>query len=291
MSGLGDPAPLVNALTGPFVASKGAPGSTDEAAFYLAGVVTLFDAVAGTDTVETHFEALKQLAFADRIVLTKTDLSGSDEPEAGDTSLRANLRSLNAGADILDRRMVDLADLFAPRPYSTLERGEDVEGWLALEAVLAQEAGHNAPGETDGRDARHGKGIRTFSLTSDKPVSRHRLQCFLHLLQSSAGRRLLRVKGIVALEETPDEPLIVHAVQHVVSPPLRLSAWPDADRRTRLVFITEGIDPDPVKDLFRAVFDAAPFSFAKILKSTGRAVFAAIARPFSQFTNSSRRSQ
>ena len=96
--------------------------------------------------------------------------------------------------------------------------------------------------------ARHGTGIRTFSLVRDTPLPGEQIcERFLSLLQSSAGQRLLRVKGIVATADAPNEPLIIHAVQHVLSPPVRLATWPDADRRTRLVFITDGIDPEPVR--------------------------------------------
>ncbi len=53
---------------------------------------------------------------------------------------------------------------------------------------------------------------------------------------------LLRVKGIVNIAECPDEPLVIHGVQHVFHPPLRLSRWPSDDRRTRIVFITRDWD-------------------------------------------------
>lgn len=283
MSGLGDPAPLVNA----FSASDNAAGPE----FYLAGVVTLFDTVTGASTIENHFEAFKQIAFADRIVLTKTDLVEEPKTSTECSGLFGELRALNPSADIVDRQSVDLSTLFSPRPYTAVERGEDVAGWLALEAALALEDGHGDASGSDTVNLRHGSGIRTFSIVRDDPLPKSNLDQFFDLLQNSAGQRLLRVKGIVATSDTPEKPLIVHAVQHVVSEPVRLGAWPDEDRRTRLVFITNGIDPGPVRDLFAAVTNTTPFSFTKSLKVAGAAILGPVSRTFSNLTSTSRRSQ
>ncbi|WP_153770653.1 GTP-binding protein [Labrenzia sp. CE80] len=289
MSGLGDPAPLVNALSKPTGADSQRPEDTSFVDFYLAGVVTLFDAVAGGMSIENHFEALKQIAFADRIVLTKTDLVTGvhDRLDAG--QLAHELRELNLGAEIVDRQAVNFSSLFSPRPYSEIERGEDVAGWLALEAALALEAHHGARSEMTDVNRRHGAGISTFSIVHDKALSQKKFDEFLTLLRKSAGHRLLRVKGIVATEETPDEPLIVHAVQHTVSSPVRLSSWPDDDRRTRLVFITDGIDPAPVRDLFSVVINREPFSFRTFVKNAVNAARASFLRTFPCLTRLSRR--
>ncbi|MBG6209960.1 G3E family GTPase [Labrenzia sp. EL_126] len=291
MSGLGDPAPLVNALSVDETVARQQWGDADDFPFVLAGVVTLFDVVAGAATVERHFEALKQIAFADRIVLTKTDLTCEAEISANFVELSHELSELNASADIIDRQTVEHSSLFSPRPYAAVDCGEDVAGWLALEAVLATEASHEPRAVQGEKAPRHGAGIRTFSIVSDNPLPEKRLRQFLGLLQRSAGQRLLRVKGIIATEETPEEPLIVHAVQHSVSHPVRLNSWPDEDRRTRLVFITDGLDPDPVRELFSAVIDTAPFSFTKSLKKAGDALTVSLSRTFSTLTSMSRRSQ
>ena len=297
MSGLGDPAPLVNVLSSnrsdanEKLNGANSTGETGEPKFYLAGVVTLFDAVAGAQTVGNHFEALKQIAFADRIVLTKTDLAADAGNPMDCADLSRELRELNASADVIDRQAADLSTLFSPRPYSEIDLGEDVAGWLALEAALAQEGSHGARADAEKANFRHGTGIRTFSIVSETPFSEKRFRQFLGVLQNSAGQRLLRVKGIIATEDVPDEPLIVHAVQHAVSDPVRLHAWPDEDRRTRLVFITDGIDPEPVRELFTAVINAAPISFAGSLRSACEAMLASLSRIFSNLTSVSRRSQ
>ena len=75
---------------------------------------------------------------------------------------------------------------------------------------------------------------------------------FLSLLRSTHGEKLLRMKGIIKLAETPDKPIILHGVQHVFHPPVALSAWPDADHRTRMVFITKDLDERFVEGLWNA---------------------------------------
>ncbi|WP_419913703.1 CobW family GTP-binding protein [Hoeflea sp.] len=289
MSGLGDPAPLVNALSANQNRNGKVFDKTVDSVFYLAGFISLFDAVTGLASVEGHFEALKQVAFADRIVLTKTDLlSALDEP-ADVAALSHDLRALNASADIVDGRDPDLSALFSPRPYSAVDRGEDVAGWLALEAALATEAGHASQSNAGETNSRHGPGIRTFSIVADRPLPERRFHQFLAVLQQSAGQRLLRVKGIVATEETPDCPLVVHAVQHALSDPVRLDAWPDDDHRTRLVFITSGVDPEPVRALFSALIDQAPFSFIGSFKRFHGALTAFLDSKFTNLTTRTRK--
>jgi len=291
MSGLGDPAPLVNALSVERTGTGHSALKPKGPEFFLAGVVTLFDILEGAASVENHFEALKQIAFADRIVLTKTDLSVSPEQPRQIELMSQELRALNASADIIDRRQADFSTLFSPRPYAAIDQGEDVIGWLALETALTHEAGRETRADQNSGVSRHGSGIRTFSIVSETPLSEERFHRFLSLLQSSAGQRLLRVKGIIASEDQPEKPLIVHAVQHSVSDPVRLPEWPDGDRRTRLVFIMDGVDPEPVRALFIAVINAAPVSLTAICKNAGQTFASAFLRTVSNLTRLSRRSQ
>ena len=75
---------------------------------------------------------------------------------------------------------------------------------------------------------------------------------FLDLLRSLHGPNLLRLKGIVKLAEEPQRPLVIHGVQHVFHPPVRLPSWPDEDQRTRIVLITRDVEPQTVRALFDA---------------------------------------
>lgn len=290
MSGLGDPAPLVNALMADRHGAETLRDRTVDNVFYLAGFVTLYDIVTGGISIDRHFEAVKQIAFADRIVLTKTDLAKDPATLSDIAALPRELRLLNADARICDRRDAELAALFAPRPYSVVERGEDVSGWLALEAALAAEGLHGPASAGRDRLSRHTSGIRSFSIVHEATIPESRFLQFLSVLQQSAGQHLLRVKGIVGVAEEPESPRIVHAVQHSTSAPVRLDTWPDDDRRTRLVFITSGIDPEPVRALFSAVIGGAPSPFGRLLGGIGDAFAKPLSRISSYLTNSSRRS-
>ncbi|MEM9279626.1 MAG: GTP-binding protein, partial [Pseudomonadota bacterium] len=258
--------------------------------FYMAGFITLFDVISGSFSIENHFEVIKQIAFADRIVLTKTDLKDERTRQSDITELSNGLREINASAEIVDRVNINLSALFSPRFYSAVDQGDDVAGWLALEAALEAEAHHIAQPNIGEEVQRHGSGIQTFSIVADQPLPEKRIEQFLSTLRSSAGQRLLRVKGIIATEESPDNPLIVHAVQHVMSEPVRVDAWPDEDRRTRLVFITSGIDSKPVRELFAAVIFATPFSLTKWFQHLGSAINNSLFKRLIAHTNESRRS-
>src|SRR5262249_21706617 len=126
----------------------------------------------------------------------------------------------------------------------------DVKRWLAEEAYAAREAEHD---HIDDRN-RHDDRIRAISIVRETALPSAIFEAFLDLLRALHGPNLLRVKGVVKLAETPDRPVVIHGVQHVFRPPASLPAWPDADTRTRLVFITRDIEPRAIRELFAAFF-------------------------------------
>ena len=66
------------------------------------------------------------------------------------------------------------------------------------------------------------------------------------------GNNLLRIKGVIKTKDQPNKPLVIHGVQHIFHDPIWLDAWPDSDERTRLVFITKGIERQSLEDYFKA---------------------------------------
>ena len=260
-TGLADPAPILHAvLYHPYLSMR----------FAVQGLVTVVDAMAGAATLDAHEEAVRQAAMADRLVLSKTDLSDSGAVAA----LTARLRQLNPGAAILDAGdALDLESMVMSGLFDTQGKIGDVATWLSAEAIAeAEDAAHRRQHEHDhghghghghGHDEhhdhhhhdvnRHDASIRAFCLTSDAPVPQRSLDLFLDLLRASHGAKLLRVKGIVCIAEDPDHPVVLHGVQHVVHVPAILDAWPDdADRRTRLVFIVKDLDRAEVEALWQA---------------------------------------
>jgi G3E family GTPase len=244
-TGLADPAPVLHtAMLHPYLVMR----------FRLDGVVTLIDAINGSATLDAHSEAVKQAAVADRLVLSKTDLADTVERRAAVDALCARLRALNPAAPILDAQAgeANAAALLDCGLYDPDRKIPDVKRWLAAEAY-AQPANHHHHHDANRHDAR----IRAFSIVSDQALPAATFDMFLDLLRSLHGPNLLRLKGLVQLAETPDQPIVVHGVQHVFHPPARLPGWPDGDRRTRLVFITRDAEPRVIRELFAAFLGAA----------------------------------
>lgn len=104
---------------------------------------------------------------------------------------------------------------------------------------------------------RHDDRIRAFSFAADAAIPAAMFDMFLELVRSVHGPNLLRLKGIVKLAETPASPVVIHGVQHIFHPAVRLPHWPDSDERTRIVLITRDLDPDAVKRLFNAFLGAS----------------------------------
>jgi G3E family GTPase len=254
-TGLADPAPVLHTVMAhPYLALR----------YRLDGIVTVVDAVNGSTTFDHHEESIKQVAVADRIILTKTDLLEAPEDREAKTRLIARLRDLNPAAPIFElaAEVVPADMLINCGLYDAAKKIPDVTRWLAAEAYWSdRDAAHGgAPDSDSHRRHRHGRGddgIVSFSIVSQAAVPRASIEMFLDLLRSIHGPKLMRLKGIVNIAETPEQPMVVHGVQHLFHPPTVLPGWPDEDRRTRLVFITRQSDPNSIRDLFGAFVQAA----------------------------------
>jgi G3E family GTPase len=215
----------------------------------LDGVVTLVDAAVGLATLDAQEEARKQVAMADRLLVTKVDLAGDRVPGA----LVDRLRALNPVAEIVPGAHGAVAPdrLFGLGPWRERHGSAEIEAWLGAAAL---DEHHHHGHEHHGHDPnRHGDHIRAFSLRAVEPIEAHAFSVFLELLIASAGPGLLRVKGLVKIKEQPAYPLVLHAVQHVVHEPVLLDAWPSADEDTRLVFIVRGVEAAAITSLFEAL--------------------------------------
>ncbi len=228
-TGLAEPVPILATLmTDPVVAS----------AYRLDGVVTVIDAVAGETNLDDRPEAVRQIAVADRVVLTKTDLADA-------TSLRHRIDALNPGAPVITalHGAIDPATILNAGLFNPASKIPDVGGWLHAEA----HAHHHHD---------HDERVTSFCLTFDRPLHWQGVGMWLELLIQTRGKDLLRIKGILNLAGQ-DRPVAIHAVQHVLHPPVLLSAWPEGDPRTsRIVFITQDLPRAVIEEGMRA-FEAA----------------------------------
>ncbi len=240
-TGLADPAPILHTImTHPYLVMR----------YRLSAIVTTIDAVNAAATFDQQEESVKQAAVADRLVLTKTDLVPEEDELA---PLMARLKSLNPAAPLLlaARGEAVPETLFDAGLFDPASKSANVQRWLNEEAYKDDHHGANHHHDVNRHDAR----IEAFCLTKSKPLAKSAFQMFVELLQAEYGSNLLRLKGIVALREEPGHPVVIHAVQHVLHPPVRLESWPDADKRTRLVFIMRDISKTMISDLFDAFVD------------------------------------
>jgi G3E family GTPase len=164
--------------------------------------------------------------------------------------LSARLAALNPAAAVIEAANADVAQLINCGLYDAERKIPDVKRWLAAEAYAHDHHHHHDVNRHDDR-------IRAFTLASEQAIPYSAFEMFLDLVRSMHGPNLLRVKGIVKIAETPDTPVVIHGVQHVFHPPVTLEAWPDADQRTRLVFIVNDIAPRAIEDLFNAFLGVA----------------------------------
>lgn len=224
-SGLADPAPILHTLMAePAVRAR----------FVLAGVACTVDAVLGMGTLDRHPESLKQVAVADHLFLTKTDL----QPRAQGDALRERLAAIAAQAVLHED----------PATYPQVL--QDIMSQPSEASVEVQTAPfyRAAAPPTGAPSGSHRDGINSFVIVREAPLPRDRFAAWLDMLAAMRGDDLLRVKGIVCLAEEPDRPLVIHGVQHLFHPPRHLPAWPSADRRTRIVFITRGLDAEALEE-------------------------------------------
>jgi G3E family GTPase len=242
-TGLADPAPILHTLmTDPIVAAR----------YMLDGVVTTVDAVNGALTLDKQPEAVKQAAVADRLLLTKSDLT---EP-AVRQRIEGRLKALNPSAPIVPvaQGAVDPALLFNIGFYDPVTKSADVRRWLRDEAF---ESGHDHEHEHHHPDVnRHDDRIRAFCIIRERPISWDALSAWLDALATMRGDDLLRLKAIVALSDRPDQPVVLHGVQHLFHPPVLLPEWPSEDHRTRMVFITRDLPREAIETTLAAFEDA-----------------------------------
>jgi G3E family GTPase len=215
------------------------------AQYRLDGVVTLVDAVNGLGQIAQQPEAEKQIALADRVLVTKSDLASDDDI----VRLRERIVAINEQASI---RSVVMGEI-DPIELTGLGLASARAGAATLR-FLGE--GINATADATERylgdrvKARHDSRVGTLSLRFDKPFTWQGFTAAMELLTSMRGPDLLRVKGIVNVDGAP---VVVQCVQHIFHPPVPLDAWPSADTGTRLVFITRNISAEAIRGLFTAV--------------------------------------
>jgi G3E family GTPase len=239
-TGLADPAPVLRRLMGdPRLAQ----------ATRLDTVVATIDALSGLDNLDHQPVAARQCAVADRRVITKSDIAEPSDVEA----LKQRLRALNPSAEILqvNHGAIDADDLFSASLYDAKAGVSDVDRWLNVEAHHGHAHEHRHRHDHDD----HSHGAKTWLLEEDRLVD---WEAFLQKLGAIIGRHgesLLRVKGVIHASDDP-RPIVIHGVQRMFHPPVRLHSWKSAPG-TKIVIIGESAAEPAVAEIANALSDSA----------------------------------
>lgn len=246
-TGLADPAPILQTLlVDPDLART----------TRMDGIVTLADAANGPETLDVYFEAVSQVAMADLIVISKTDLV---QPEQL-VMFEERLRGINPSArvttsvrgDGVASKIWDLSGLrkdAAPTDVLTWATGVETAS-----DPLANLSGFAEPQQQHFSHSRHDRRIGSASIILDEPIPDIVFDKWLDTLIGLRGNFILRIKGIVFLEGL-DTPFVFHGVQHIFDPPVPLQDWPGGNRRSRIVVIARDISRPALQrslDMLRA---------------------------------------
>ncbi len=256
-TGLADPAPVAQTF---FV------DEDVQANARLDAVVTVADAKWLSDRLKDAPEAKNQIAFADVIVLNKTDLVSKAEL----AEVEARIRGINPYAKLhrTERCQVQLSDV--------LERGAfDLDRILEIEPDFLEEGddhdhhhdhdhhghdhhhdhGHSHDGHGHGLKHYHDEDMQSLSLRSDKPLDPDKFMPWLQKLVAEEGQKILRSKGILSF--TGDDDRYVFQGVHMMLEGNHQRKWkPDEKRESRLVFIGRELPEQLIRDGFEHCISA-----------------------------------
>lgn len=234
-TGIADPGPILHSLV---VDQLVGPG------FRMDGVVTVADAAAGPRTLDTQFEAVHQVAMADLIILTKTDLVTPQvlgQFEARLNGINPTARRLRA-----DHGQLPAGALLGLSAMREGVNPGDVSGWLGMATEtpdpLAGLSGFSAKPATalplagTGSPGHHDHRIVSASIEVPEPIPASVFDFWLDTLIAIKGADILRMKGIVHVEDM-EWPFVFHGVQHIFDAPVPLKSWTGSDRTSRVVLI------------------------------------------------------
>ncbi len=243
-TGLADPAPILQTLMShPQITAK----------YRLDGIVSTIDMATGLATLQHHPEAVKQAAMADVLLLSKADLCSTEQAQ----QLEQALQKINPAAPRIrvQHGLLEPANILNLGLFNSANKTPDVEQWLNEHAyaVATEESTHaHSHAHHHEHDInQHDPHIRAFCFAFDQAISIETLEAWMEILLLFMGSNILRIKGILNIQGH-DRPLALHGVQHLLHPLAPLPAWPSADRRSRLVFITRDLSRADIETTFKA---------------------------------------
>lgn len=241
-TGLADPVPIIHTLM----------TSLDLQRIYsIDGVITVVDSINGESTYNAHEESIKQTAFADKIILSKTDIADKGTVN----SLTKRIKGINPKVTIIksDKNSLPVSKLLGLNDYNPQNKDWNVKEWLEIEKNKSSNNLHNHHDHHHEHNVnRHGDEIETFAMVTSQPTSMTSVNFFLELLMSQMGENILRIKGVLNIKGEY-RPAVIHGVQHIFHPLEWLEKWPGNDKKSRLVFITKNINKNTIDDFFKII--------------------------------------
>lgn len=242
-TGLADPAPIMHTLM------------TDENIlnrFNLDKVVTVVDAITGLTTYERFDEAVRQTAIADKLLLSKGDLVATLSDDEAFDRLKQKIKELNPRVEVLETINGEVSPdaLFSEARDDAEAAFADFSDWLSAAADNC----HDKDCTDHSHSHHHREGVTSFIIELDEAVDSEPFNDFLQELAIEFGEYILRMKGILNVAGKPEQPAVFHGVQHVFFPVSWLEEWPDEERTSKLVFITQGLDPEVIKNRFAELY-------------------------------------
>ena len=253
-TGLAEPGPVLQA----FLSEP-----TLDGLYRVVNVVTVVDAVNWQATAQKHDEALKQVALADDVVISKLDLRDDDTY----AELEVQLRAINPVARIAksDFSIDAVAPLLMRKGFDAADPMADPYEWLSIatyETYVQKKVEEEGVRDQDVPQHLVAKGIESFVLTRPNPMTRQELQFLLDGITQNLGPNLLRVKGLINIHEEPGKPAVVQGVQHLLHNLTWLEKWPTSDEQTRIIFITQGIARSSLREMIELLDRMCKRTFA-----------------------------
>lgn len=229
------------------------------------GTVTVLDGQFVREQLQKQYEAVKQIALADIILISKTDLIDADEIDA----IAQVARSINSSAKI--HPMIKghitpkIMEEIGPYKEFSKQNNAQVKEWLDIKLPNAQGGNLSLASPLRPADASFEAAvakpkiiahtnIESFAITRTTPISSLTLLAAINLVQQQYGDSILRLKGIIDIEGR-DKPVIIHGVQGQLYPVAELDEWPEGEHVSKLVFIVRATVLEQIKHIFTQALD------------------------------------
>ncbi|MGO9703373.1 MAG: CobW family GTP-binding protein [Xanthobacteraceae bacterium] len=248
-TGLADPAPVAQT----FFIDENVGRRTK-----LDAVVTVADAKWLSDRLKDAPEAKNQIAFADVILINKTDLVSSDELN----EVEARIRGINPYAkvhkterakialhEVLDRNAFDLDRILDIEPEFLEGNGDDHDHDHDHDHHHDHDHGHPYAHNSGGLKHYHDEEMQSVSLKTDKPLDADKFFPWVQNLVQTEGPSILRCKGILSFKND-DERFVFQGVHMILDGDHQRPWKQDEKRDSRMVFIGRNLPEEKIREGF-----------------------------------------